>query len=279
MSLGRTNAGALFNAVPMPKGPRWKVVNPRETWGTSETVEALIRCIDVVNEQFPDTRPVNIGDIGIKSGGYLKPHISHRSGRDVDVGYYYTTEERWFTAATAGNLDVARSWAFVRAMVTETDVERIFIDRSVQKLLRAHAESIGEDAAWLDELFGGPRSTLRALIKHEKGHKTHIHVRFYNPIAQETGRRLYATLIKHKKISPPTYFIKHKVRKGDTLGRLARIYKTNVRALKKANGLRSTLIITGRKYKIPRRGGVKPMPNPLTVPARRLPPPLSVIAY
>lgn len=272
-SLGRPGSGALFNGKQMPTGTQWKLVSPNQTWGTDETIAALSRCIDRVNQQVPDTPPVHIGDISTRRGGHHAPHTSHQSGRDVDVGYYYYTKKAWYTRATASNLDVLRTWIFIRAVITETDVQAIFMDRAVQKLLRAHAESIGEDATWLDDIFGGPSSRRRPLITHEPGHRTHVHVRFYNPVAQETGRRIYPLLLKHKLISPPTYYVKYKARRGDSLSRIARRYKTTVKALKRANRLRSSRIYRGRTYKIPRRGGVSSTTAPLVIPARRLPPP------
>ena len=272
LSLGRASSGALFNGKQMPTGRQWRVVSPPETWGTDETIDALIHCIARVNEQFPDTPPIHIGDISRKNGGHHAPHTSHQSGRDVDLGYYYNTTKAWYTRATEGNLDLPRTWALVRALITETDVQAIFMDHAVQKLLRAHAEGIGEDPVWLDDIFGGPASARRPLITHEPGHRTHLHVRFYNPVAQETGRRVYPLLIKHSLVSPPTYYVKHKARSGDTLGRIARQYGTSVTALKKANQLRSSRIYRGRTYKIPRRGGVSSVTEKLVIPARRLPP-------
>ncbi len=273
LSIGRPSGGALRNGVQMESSDRWHVVNPAETWGTPETIAALSRCIDKVHEQFPDTPVLPIGDISDHDGGHLTPHVSHQSGRDVDVGFYYVGEERWYTRAHANNLDLPRTWAFVRAMVTETDVERIFIDRRIQPLIKEYALSIGESPEWLDGIFGGPLSNLRPLVLHEPGHDTHIHVRFYNPIAQESGRRVYKMLIAHKMIKPPTYYVSYKVRSGDTLIKIARKFRTNVKTLKKANRLRSNRIFAGRTYKIPRRGGVTPPPE-LILPERRLAPPL-----
>jgi murein endopeptidase len=271
MSIGRTNAGALFNAVAMPEGPLWKIVNPRQTWGTQETVDALARCIERVADEFPETPPIYIGDISEKSGGQIDRHLSHQSGRDVDLGFYYTEPVRWYTRAHAGNLDLPRTWAFIKALVIETDVERIFIDHAIQPLLREHALAAGEDPAWVDRIFGGETTDERPLILHEPGHDTHIHVRFYNPVAQETGRRLYKLLIAHKKVSPPVYYVHHKVKRGDTLIKMARRYGTSVSTIKRANGLRSNTIYAGRSYKIPRRGGVIPTTAALTIPPRRLP--------
>src|SRR5882724_1478823 len=38
MSIGFTNAGALYNGVQMPPGEAWELVDPDHAWGTRETV-------------------------------------------------------------------------------------------------------------------------------------------------------------------------------------------------------------------------------------------------
>ena len=273
ISVGRTNAGALVNGVTLQESPRWQIVDRSECYGTSETVNYLTAAIDRVNEDFPEGTPaLNIGDISRRSGGPLSPHTSHQSGRDVDVGFYYVGEQQWYQRGNGTNLDLPRTWALVRAFITETDVELIFLDRRLQRLLRAHAEKIGEDKQWLDDIFKGKNSAAGPLIRHERGHSTHLHVRFYNPVAQESGRRTYQALRNLGLIKPPVYYIKHKVRSGQTLGHLARKYRTTVKEIKRANRLRSTLIKAGRTYKIPRHGWVKNVPGVLVMPARRLPP-------
>jgi penicillin-insensitive murein endopeptidase len=269
-SLGKTNSGAIFRSVQMPEGENWKIVNPRETYGTPETIAYLSHAINRVNQQFPETAPINIGDISSAKGGHLRPHVSHQSGRDVDLGFYYLDNSAWYARGNASNLDLARTWALIKSTITETDVEVIFVDRSIQTLLRAYASEQGEDEAWLDQVFGGPSSNLRPMLLHEKGHKTHLHIRYYNPIAQETGRRIYRALLKHKKIKPPTYYLKYKVKRGDSLIRIAKKHKTTVAALKKANRLRNNRIYANRTYKIPRKGGVV-QPRKLVLPARRVP--------
>jgi len=271
MSIGTTNAGALLNAVQMPAGDRWVSVDPDHAWGTSETVDNLVRCIDQVNAQFAGTPKVHIGHISAKRGGHLWPHVSHQAGRDADVGYYYTGGGRWYATARASNLDRARTWALVRAFVTDTDVDLIIIDRSVQLLLKQHALSIGEDRAWLDRLFERSENS-RPVIIHAKGHATHVHVRFFSPIAQETARRAYALLLAHRLIQPPSYYVLHRTKPGETLGMIAKKYGTTPAAIKQANGLRSAVIRADQQYKIPRRGQARPVGRPVLVPPRRLPP-------
>lgn len=269
-SLGMTNRGALFGAVQMKSAPGWRVVNPRETFGTQETLDYLSHAIIRVREMYPETPDIDVGDISRKEGGHIQPHVSHQSGRDVDLGFYYLDGSSWYSKANANNLDLPRTWALIKVLVTETDVEAIFLDRSLQEIFRSYATELGESEEWLDQVFGGPASNLRPLIIHEDGHETHLHIRFYNPIAQETGRRIYKALLKHKKIKPPTYYKSYKVKRGDSLNRIAKKFKTDVKTLKKANKLRTNRIFAGRTYKIPQKGGVV-QPSKLVLPARRVP--------
>jgi murein endopeptidase len=270
MSIGYTNAGALYNAVQMPRGDKWSVVDPDHAWGTRETVDFLVHCLNEVEQRFPGAEPMYIGHISGKRGGHLAPHVSHQAGRDVDVSYYYLPgQARWYSRATDTNLDLPRTWAFVKTLVIDTDVELILMDRSVQKLVRDYAVTHGEDKRWVNELFDG--GSLPPLIRHAKGHATHIHVRFYNPVAQETGRRAYALLMRHRVIQPAVYFVRYKAKQGDTLSQIARKYGVTEKAIQEANGMKNSNVRATREYKIPRRGGVV-APRITAVPPRRVPP-------
>jgi penicillin-insensitive murein endopeptidase len=72
---------------------------------------------------------------------------------------------------------------------------------------------------------------------------------------------------------PPT--LRHRVRRGETLGSIARRYGTSVSAIRRANGLKSTRVRAGRSYTIPVRKAPVDA-GPVIVPPRRLPPELSV---
>ncbi|WP_437482295.1 penicillin-insensitive murein endopeptidase [Sorangium sp. So ce1014] len=274
MSVGATNAGALFNGIRMPESDRWELVDPSHAWGTRETIDALDRTIGEVHRQFPGSPKLYIGHISDRDGGHLSPHKSHQAGRDVDISYFLDARHRWYQRATAANLDRERTWAFVRALVTESDVELILIDTSVQRLLKEHALKIGEDKGWLDDVFQYGSRKPRPLIRHARGHANHIHIRFYSPIAQESAVRAYPLLVKRGVIKPTAYYVRHTAKKGQTLGSLARKYGTTVEAIKRANGLRSTAIQARRVYNIPRpSSGPAAPPKHVVVPPRRLPPP------
>jgi murein endopeptidase len=271
MSFGTATRGGLINAVFLPNDSRWVSVDPSHAWGTEETIDYLVTAIDAVHAEFPDSHPLFIGDLSRQRGGYLQPHLSHQSGKDVDVSYFYTRDPKWYARATASNLDRQRSWAIIRAIISRTDVQYIFIDRRVQRLLRSYAEAIGEDREWLESVFDGIPGEP-AIIRHEPGHDTHFHVRFFNPVAEETARRCYTALVQHKKLLPMRYNVTHKAKRGDTLTGIAKKYGTTVAALMRANNMRKSTIQADKTYLIPRNGGAVPA-APLQVPPRRVPPP------
>lgn len=273
MSFGRPNGGALRNAVPMPPGAGWELVDPDHAWGTQETVDGLVRAIGEVQRVFPKgTRPVRIGHISARAGGPLRPHASHQAGRDADIGYYYTQQKAWFARATPKNLDPGRTWVLVRALITETDVELILIDASLQKALRAYALALGEDPVWLANVFDGLGSPRGPLIRHAPGHATHLHVRFFSPMSRESARRVLPVLVADGTMKPPTVTVQHRVKQGETLGKLAKRYDTSVKAIQLANGLRTTVIVQKKVYRIPTGKGVPVEPAPIGVPPRRMPP-------
>jgi murein endopeptidase len=272
MSFGIPTRGGLLNATYMPEDPRWTLVDPAHAWGTAETVGYLVTALEAVFREFPVSHAAFIGDISRQRGGYLKPHLSHQAGKDVDLGYFYTTKDPvWYTRATAYNLDRPRTWAFIRSLIALTDVHLIFIDRRVQRLLRSYAESIGEDPGWLHSIFDG-NQTEESMIRHEPGHETHFHVRFYNPLAEETARRCYSALLEQKKLLPMRYNITHTVKKGETLIGLAKRYGMTPGAIMRANAMTKSSIIANKKYFIPQNGPAAPS-EPTLVPPRRVPPP------
>ncbi len=272
LSIGTPGGGRVLNAVPLSADPRWEIAPAAISWGTAETMAAIRVAVDTVHELFPDTPPILIGDIGHAEGGRLKRHETHQSGRDVDFGFYHLPGTGgWYARGSAGNLDLARNWALVRALVVCTDVERILLDTRIQRLLYKHALDVGEDRDWLDRVFQFSKGARDAIVRHVAGHRTHYHVRFFNPVAQELGRRAHPFLVQQGVVPPPVYSISHVVRRGQTLGHLARRYGVSASAIRQVNGLRTTRLRAGRAYRIPMRAAAPP-PAPVVIPQRLLPP-------
>jgi hypothetical protein len=273
LSIGIPRRSLLFNGIALAENPHWEIARNADTWGTAETIAFIQTAIDTVFELFPESPPITIGDISARNGGRLKRHVTHQGGRDVDFGFYYKDgQTSWFTPGNARNLDPARNWAFVRALITRTDVETILLDTRVQRVLYQYALGIGEDKGWLDHVFGFAKGARDAMIVHVAGHQTHYHVRFFNAVAQELGRRAQPLLVQLDIMSPPVYTVTHVARPGQTVGQLAARYGTTVRAIQDANGMKTSALRAGRAYSIPKRGAAPPPAAPLTVPHRMLPP-------
>src|SRR5439155_425442 len=252
-------------AVQMPQDPAWIIERPDFSYAVRETVDALAQAFRSVRRQFPDSAPARLNHISAKDGGYLRPHRSHQSGRDADIGLFYKGDRFPPRGALRERLiDSARNWALLRALITETDVQLILVDRSIQTVLHRFALSIGEDAAWLSQVFG-------QMVKHARSHRDHFHVRFYAPRSQELGRRLQPMLA----LLPGQNLTTYVVLAGNTLGRIAARYKTSVAAIRRANQMkRESLLRLGQHLIIPLRGActICPLPPPLAIPPRLLPP-------
>jgi murein endopeptidase len=188
-SIGRPNGGSLLNGQQLPASPDWDIQVPDHAWGTPALVACLQRSVDAVQARFPGSPPLYIGDLSRQEGGWIRGHRSHQSGLDADIGYYYTGQSTWYLEANRKNLDVERTWALVRALVTDCEMEYLFIDLRIQALLREHAEQLGEDSDWLDTLFSKGRNKP-GVIRHAWGHQTHIHLRIFDDRAQLTGERV-----------------------------------------------------------------------------------------
>jgi murein endopeptidase len=269
ISVGVAEAGRVINAAQMPAGgTAWSLVDPSNAWGTQEAVDALQVVATQVHEAFPDA-VLRINHMGRQTGGWLRPHQSHQSGRDVDLGFYYRTgvDAGAIKRTREQSIDLPRNWALIRALVINADVQFVLVDKRIQKVLYDYALALGEKKEWLDKLFLGPDT----LVKHARRHRDHFHVRFFAPRSQELGRRIAPVLAARADENLVIY----RVAKGDSLGKLANRYNSTVKAIMTANGLKSASgLSVGRTLNIPVRGPCTncPVPPPLVVPPRLLPP-------
>jgi LysM repeat protein len=178
-----TDTGVLAGGMQLTPGKHYVVKWDAAAWGTTKTVRAIQTAISEYKRRHPKGPKVHVGDISKRGGGKFPPHISHQHGRDVDMGYVLTgkdADETKFRGASAKNLDVAKTWALIKAFVDTDEVTYIFMDYRIQKLLYEYALEHGVKEETLDELFQYPRGRGRShgIIRHWKGHSNHFHVRF-----------------------------------------------------------------------------------------------------
>jgi murein endopeptidase len=187
-SSGKANRGRLRDGRLMPEGKGYYLRDLRpHSWGTDTTIQSLMTAFDAYAKAYPDGPPINVGDISRRRGGRFGPHKSHQSGRDVDIGFVHFLPPnepipQHFTRASESNLDVEKTWVFLEALIRTGNVQMVFVDVSVQKLLRAHARD-KLTPEQLDAIFSWPhsKSSSSALLRHWPGHKNHFHVRFKCP--------------------------------------------------------------------------------------------------
>lgn len=182
-SVGAPHAGKLFAGEKMPTGPGWIIKQPQLAYGTSETINQIVRCIGSVQKKYKNTPDIVIGHLSKKLGGKFKPHKSHASGRDVDIGYYHTGIEPKQFVKVNGNLDANRTNHLIECLVDSGNTQYIFIDTYIQKALYHNFKKRGFGLDFLTKVFQYPQPEGKQLgiIRHEKGHDDHMHVRFFCP--------------------------------------------------------------------------------------------------
>ena len=114
-----------------------------------------------------------------------------------------------------------------------------------------------DDLLGLNQSFG--RLIRRGDLHVPRGHKLRIPAG-----TRDRFLARYAALASDAKVDRQAAAITtHRVRRGQTLGSIARLYGTNVRALTRINGLRSAhLIRVGQRLQVPTRGeGIWPAKN------------------
>lgn len=190
-SVGSPNRGKLRNGMPLPEGPGWRLRTHRpRTFGTVPTIAALLTAFEEFGERYPDGPKIRIGEIARRNGGRVPPHSSHRSGRDIDIGYIFRGiddgEHNW-KYMNARNFDAEKNWTLIQSILKSGRVQTIYVARKLQKLLHKEAQK-HLSAAELAEIFEYPRTpdSPHAKIQHWRGHANHMHVRF---VCEDGNRR------------------------------------------------------------------------------------------
>jgi murein endopeptidase len=157
--------------VQLPSGPGYRIRRPRHAWGTPLAVARLQELFFAYRLSFLKAPVIEVQDMSRRGGGTLRPHLSHKDGRDVDIRLPHRVGVRQWGKATRRTLDVERTWFLVNWLIQSRDVEFIFLDHKLERLVHRHARKQGASRAELREMF-------RWIVRHSSGHDDHIHVRF-----------------------------------------------------------------------------------------------------
>jgi hypothetical protein len=173
----------LSHAAKLGPGVGYVVRHPTRAFGERYVVEYLRHSIAEVHALYPNVPTLAIGDISAEHGGKISDHVSHQTGVDVDVGFYFrTTVEHFVTAGPT--FDLEANWAllaaFARTAALDDGVKMIFLDYDIQRRLYDFARQRGTPERELEFMFQYPRGRdeLSGLVRHWPGHDNHFHVRF-----------------------------------------------------------------------------------------------------
>lgn len=181
-SYGSANRGRLHNGVPLETTTGIRVRTVANSYGTERVVRLIKGIAFDVQARWPNAPDMVIGDISYHRGGRIKRHSSHQSGRDADITFYHrgNVELPDFRDMSAETFDAARNWYVFKTLIDLGEVEYIFIDYPLQRILYDYALSLGytkDDLAPIIQ-YPQPRSTGVGIIRHIKGHDDHWHIRF-----------------------------------------------------------------------------------------------------
>jgi len=130
------------------------------------------------------------GDVSAREGGDIAHHVSHNSGRDVDLAFYMRgrggriqDSGTFFHIDAQGKnrsgdlvFDSARNWTLVEGFVRDpqVQVQWIFVAQHLKDMMLAYAREEGVDATVLER-------AKRVLLQPRGAapHDDHFHVRIY----------------------------------------------------------------------------------------------------
>ena len=181
-SVWRANRGRMIAGEPLPPAPNYRIMFPHRAFGTYYTVSALQHMMLQDARDFPDAQPLVVGDLSYRTGRRMRPHMSHRSGRDVDISYPRTDVGhtlRKFSRPRRAQVDGPRLLNMLRVLIEQGHTEFVLMDRWVQRAAYNAAVKQGAPQAWLEAVFQYPKWSGRTLVRRAKGHDDHMHIRFF----------------------------------------------------------------------------------------------------
>lgn len=175
--------GKLSNGRKLPDHSAYTIKRDHNVYGTPRTIKLIGKAVDAYARRVPGGPKLRIGDISKSGGGPMKGHLSHQDGHDVDIGLVLRgdlADRLHFSGANAENIDLERTWVLIEEFIKTGEIRYIFLDYEFQALLYEYAREHGVGKSKLDEYFQYPRGVGRnhGLIRHWRGHRNHIHVRF-----------------------------------------------------------------------------------------------------
>jgi len=180
LSVGRPHRGRIINAVQLPESPSYSRGAGRLLWGSTYTVENLMRAFAEFRHDTGFEHEIIVGSISKRNGRRLPPHKSHQSGRDVDIRLPLLPHVPRTKEPNPDEIDWYATWGLIKALGETDAVTVIFLDADLHRRVYEAARTMGESRDTLADylIFPQWRPKSDPLVRHSRGHDEHIHVRF-----------------------------------------------------------------------------------------------------
>ncbi|MBV1858503.1 MAG: penicillin-insensitive murein endopeptidase [Nannocystaceae bacterium] len=178
-SIGTPQRGKLSNAIPLPPRPHlYTRRHPGRSFGSTHTIRTIQTAMSTLRFEKGIHTEVMIGDISLPSGGPISPHVSHQSGRDIDIRLLLVEGlDRKTVPVDASSVNWDETWTMVHSFLETGAVKVLFLDFQRQSLLHAAALRAGIHPNVARRWFQWPQRGGPGLIRHEAGHRAHVHIR------------------------------------------------------------------------------------------------------
>ncbi len=180
LSRGLPSDGSLVNAQRLPESELYTLKRPNASYASTHTMAQLQRGISGFRRCTGFAGAVLIASASTRGGGRFSPHLSHQSGRDVDIGLVAFPIFAGGQEAKENEVDWGATWALLQELIDSGQVEFVFLVYSHQKKLYEAAQAMGASELTLETVFQYPRgpSAPLGVIRHAPGHQRHFHIRF-----------------------------------------------------------------------------------------------------
>lgn len=177
-SVGTPQRGRVFQGIVLPPNPAlYTRRHPSRSYGSTQTIRTIQTAMTTLRHTKGVTTEVLIGDLSLREGGPISPHVSHQSGRDIDIRLVLARGlERSTIPVQASQVDWDATWKLVHSFLETGRVTHVFLDHARQQHLFEAAIRAGVHPKVVDRWFQWPAYGA-GTIRHEDGHRAHVHIR------------------------------------------------------------------------------------------------------
>ncbi|PIN86127.1 hypothetical protein COV19_06540 [Candidatus Woesearchaeota archaeon CG10_big_fil_rev_8_21_14_0_10_44_13] len=185
-SIGNANVGRLENGVKVPDEGTYYLIDPPargrgSNYATNELYIGLQKTGCVLMKNY--NVKLIFRDMSKQGGGKLGKHLSHTSGRDVDMGFVCIKDEKRFPCyrnvvqggGVVPEFDPAGNWLLMKTVFDTVEVDHVFLNRYIIKLIMDWAEANEPDKIAVEK--------VKKILERDElaNHVTHYHLRIKCP--------------------------------------------------------------------------------------------------